>query len=85
MMTDVPGILTDRNDPNSLIPEITIDEAHKLYESGVISGGMIPKVDCCIEAIREGVSNVTIMDGRVPHSILMELLTDEGSGTMVTA
>ncbi len=84
MMTDVPGILTDRNDPASLIPEITIDEAHKLYESGVISGGMIPKVDCCIEALREGVHNVTIMDGRVPHSILMELLTDEGSGTMVT-
>ena len=85
MMTDVPGILTDRNDPKSLIPEITIEKAHELYESGVISGGMIPKVDCCIEAIREGVKNVTIMDGRVPHSILMELLTDEGSGTMVTA
>ena len=85
MMTDVPGILTDRNDPKSLIPEITIEQAHKLYESGVISGGMIPKVDCCIEAIREGVKNVTIMDGRVPHSILMELLPDEGSGTMVTA
>ena len=85
MMTDVPGILTDRNDPSTLIPEITIDQAHELYESGVISGGMIPKVDCCIEAIREGVKNVTIMDGRVPHSILMELLTDEGSGTMVTA
>ena len=85
MMTDVPGILTDRNDPSTLIPEISIAQAHALYESGVISGGMIPKVDCCIEAIREGVKNVTIMDGRVPHSILMELLTDEGSGTMVTA
>ncbi len=84
MMTDVPGILTDKDDPSSLIPEITVDEAHKLYESGVISGGMIPKVDCCIEALREGVKNVTIMDGRIPHSILMELLTDEGSGTMVT-
>ena len=85
MMTDVPGILTDRNDPSTLIPEITIEEAHKLYETGVISGGMIPKVDCCIDAIRQGVKNVTIMDGRIPHSILMELLTDEGSGTMVTA
>ena len=85
MMTDVPGILTDRNDSTTLIPEITIAEAHKLYEEGVISGGMIPKVDCCIEAIHEGVKNVTIMDGRVPHAILMELLTDEGSGTMVTA
>ena len=85
MMTDVPGILTNRDDPSTLIPEISIEEAYKLYEKGVISGGMIPKVDCCIEAIREGVTNVTIMDGRVPHSILMELLTDEGSGTMVTA
>ena len=85
MMTDVPGVLTDRNDPKSLIPELTVSEAKKLYETGVISGGMIPKIDCCIEAIREGVQNVTIMDGRVPHSILMELLTDEGSGTMITA
>lgn len=85
MMTDVPGILTDRNDPSTLIPEVTVAEAYKLYETGVVSGGMIPKVDCCIEAIREGVTNVTIMDGRIPHSILMELLTDEGSGTMVTA
>ena len=83
MMTDVPGILTDRNDPSTLIPEVTVAEAYKLYETGVVSGGMIPKVDCCIEAIREGVTNVTIMDGRIPHSILMELLTDEGAGTMV--
>ena len=84
MMTDIAGILRDKDDPSSLIPEITIAEANKLYEEGVISGGMIPKVDCCIEAIREGVKNVTILDGRVPHSILMELLTDEGAGTMVT-
>jgi uncharacterized protein (TIGR01319 family) len=67
-----------------LIPELTVSEAKKLYDSGIISGGMIPKVDCCIEAINEGVKNVVIMDGRVPHSILMELLTDEGAGTMVT-
>ena len=84
MMTDIAGILRDKDDPSSLIPEITIAEANKLHEEGVISGGMIPKVDCCIEAIREGVKNVTILDGRVPHSILMELLTDEGAGTMVT-
>ena len=84
MMTDIAGILRDKDDPSSLIPEITITEANKLHEEGVISGGMIPKVDCCIEAIREGVKNVTILDGRVPHSILMELLTDEGAGTMVT-
>ncbi len=83
MMTDIAGILRDKDDPSTLIPEITIEEAGKLYESGVISGGMIPKVDCCIEAIHKGVQNVIIMDGRVPHSILMELVTDEGAGTMV--
>lgn len=84
MMTDIAGILHDKDDPSTLIPEITIDDADKLYAEGVISGGMIPKVDCCIEAIHEGVSKVIIMDGRVPHSILMELLTNEGAGTMVT-
>ncbi|MBE6616921.1 MAG: acetylglutamate kinase [Ruminococcaceae bacterium] len=84
MMTDIAGILRDKDDPDTLIPEITIDEAAQLYKDGVISGGMIPKVDCCIEAIHKGVKNVIIMDGRVPHSILMELLTDEGAGTMVT-
>ena len=84
MMTDIAGILRDRNDPSSLIPEVTIEDAEKLRAEGIISGGMIPKVDCCIEAINEGVKNVIIMDGTVPHSILMELLTDEGSGTMVT-
>ena len=83
MMTDIAGLLRDVSDPDSLIPEITIPEARELYASGVISGGMIPKVDCCIEAIEHGVQNVVIMDGRVPHSILMELLTDEGAGTMV--
>ena len=61
-----------------------MDEAKKLREEGIIAGGMIPKVECCVEAIRSGVKNVVIMDGRIPHSILMELLTDEGAGTMVT-
>ena len=84
MMTDVAGLLRDKDDPSTLITEITIDEAEQLNREGVISGGMIPKVDCCIEAIHKGVRNVIIMDGRVPHSILMELLTDEGAGTMVT-
>ena len=84
MMTDIAGILRDKDDPSTLIPEITIDDAKKLYDEGVISGGMIPKVNCCIEAINKGVKNVIIMDGRVPHSILMELLTDEGAGTMVS-
>ena len=83
MMTDIAGILRDKDDPSTLIPEITVAQAKELYDEGVISGGMIPKVDCCIEALREGVKNVIIMDGRVPHSILMEILTDEGAGTMV--
>ena len=84
MMTDIVGLLRDKDDPSTLIPNVTISEARALEESGVISGGMIPKIECCIEAINEGVENVVIMDGRVPHSILMELLTDEGAGTMVT-
>ena len=84
MMTDIAGILENKDDPSTLIPKITVEEAKKLYDSGVISGGMIPKVDCCIEALEHGVNNVIIMDGRIPHSILMELLTDEGAGTMVT-
>lgn len=84
MMTDIAGVLTDKNDPSTLIPKLTVSEAKGLYESGIISGGMIPKVDCCIEAIERGVEKVIIMDGCVPHSILMELLTNEGAGTMVT-
>ena len=84
MMTDIAGILRDKDDPSTLIPKLTVSEAKALYDEGVISGGMIPKVDCCIEALDKGVENVIIMDGRVSHSILMELLTDEGAGTMVT-
>ena len=84
MMTDIVGLLRDKDDPTTLIPRVTIPEAEQLRLEGIISGGMIPKVDCCIEAINEGVKTVIIMDGRVPHSILMELLNDEGAGTMVT-
>ncbi|MBR7114187.1 MAG: acetylglutamate kinase [Firmicutes bacterium] len=84
MMTDIAGVLRDKDDPDTLLPEITLDEVPQLYAEGIISGGMIPKVECCVEAIHKGVQNVIIMDGRVPHSILMELLTDEGAGTMVT-
>ena len=85
MMTDIAGILRDPKDPATLIPEITVSEAEELKRSGVISGGMIPKAECCIKAIHEGVRKVIIMDGRVPHSILIELLTDEGAGTMFLA
>ncbi len=83
MMTDIAGVLKDKDDPSTLIPHVTIEEAEELKKQGVISGGMIPKIDCCIDAITHGVKNVVIMDGRVPHSILMEILTDEGAGTMV--
>ncbi len=83
LMTDIAGILKDKDDPSTLIPEISLSEADKLFESGVISSGMIPKVQCCVTAIKAGVKNVVIMDGRVPHSILMELLTNEGAGTLV--
>ena len=84
LMTDVPGLLRDKDDEKTLIPAVTIAETAKLKEEGVIAGGMLPKVKCCEDAISHGVKNVIIMDGRVPHSILMELLTDEGAGTMVT-
>ena len=83
MMTDIAGVLLDRNDPDTLIPEIALNELPSLYDRGIISGGMIPKVECCARALREGVKNVIIMDGRVPHAILTELLTDEGAGTMI--
>ncbi len=83
MMTDIAGILRDPKDPATLIPALTIPEATELFEQDIISGGMIPKVECCIDAIHMGVKKVIIMDGRVPHAILMELLTDEGAGTMV--
>ena len=83
MMTDIAGVLRNKNDPSTLIPELPIGEAIKLFEENVIAGGMIPKVECCIDAIHRGVERVIIMDGRVPHSILMEILTDEGAGTMV--
>jgi len=84
MMTDIAGVLRDKNDPATLIPEITLEELPALYDGGIISGGMIPKVECCAEALSRGVKNVVIMDGRVPHAILMELLTDEGAGTMIS-
>lgn len=82
-MTDIAGILRDKDDPSSLIASVTVSEAVTLFQEGVISGGMIPKVECCIDAITRGVHKVIILDGRVPHAILLEILTDEGAGTMV--
>ena len=84
-MTDVAGILRDKDDPDTLISKILTSEAPQLVEEGVISGGMIPKVECCIEAIEKGVKKVFIIDGRIPHAILIETLTDEGIGTMFVA
>ncbi|MBO5338186.1 MAG: acetylglutamate kinase [Clostridia bacterium] len=84
-MTDIEGILKDKHDPHSIIPEIDIKGCVELFESGIISGGMIPKVECCIDAIHKGVKKVTILDGRVPHALLIETLTNEGAGTMVVA
>ena len=82
-MTDIEGILRDKDDHTSIIPCIDLKEAEELFATGVISGGMIPKVECCIDAIRLGVQKVTIIDGRVPHALLIETLTNEGAGTMV--
>ncbi|MBO5262368.1 MAG: acetylglutamate kinase [Clostridia bacterium] len=82
-MTDIEGILRDKDDPHSVIQEIDIPGCYELFETGVIGGGMIPKVECCIDAIRKGVKKVTILDGRVPHALLIETLTNEGAGTMV--
>ena len=81
-MTDIAGILRDKDDPSTLIPKIYVSEAPQLIAEGIISGGMIPKIECCIEAIRRGVKKVFVIDGRIPHAILIETLTDEGLGTM---
>ena len=82
-MTDVPGIMLDPDDRDSLVHVADINDATELFRQGVIKGGMIPKVESCIEALLCGVHKVFILDGRVPHSILLEMLTDEGSGTMM--
>ncbi|MBE7100828.1 MAG: acetylglutamate kinase [Clostridiales bacterium] len=81
-MTDTVGLCYDKDDPSTLISKVYVSEAPKLIRDGVISGGMIPKINCCIESIRRGVHKVFIIDGRVPHAILIEILTDEGIGTM---
>ncbi len=84
-MTDIAGLLRDKDDPSTLMSRVSVSEVPQLIGEGIISGGMIPKIQCCVEAIRRGVNKVFIIDGRVPHSMLMELLTDAGLGTMFTA
>ena len=82
LLTDVCGLMRDPKDDSTLIPRLKVSEVPALIKEGVISGGMIPKVDCCVEAVRQGVERANIQDGRVPHSILVELLSDDGVGTM---
>ena len=82
LLTDVCGLMRDQKDDSTLIPRLKVSEVPALIKEGVISGGMIPKVDCCVEAVRQGVERANIQDGRVPHSILVELLSDDGVGTM---
>jgi len=82
LMTDICGLLRDKDDESSLIPAVQVSEVPMLKSSGIISGGMIPKIDCCVEAVRRGVRQTNVIDGRTPHAILMEMLTDEGYGTM---
>ena len=81
-LTDIEGLLEDVNDPSTLIPDVSIGQVPRMIKEGIISGGMIPKIDCCVEAIRRGVKQVAIIDGRVEHSILVELLSDKGIGTL---
>ncbi|MDR0900415.1 MAG: acetylglutamate kinase [Methanobrevibacter sp.] len=84
ILTDVPGVLKDQNDPNSLIKQIKIDEVDSLIEEGIISGGMIPKIETCVKAIGDGVKSAHIIDGRIEHSLLLEIFTTKGIGTMIT-
>lgn len=83
LMTDIVGLLEDKDDDSTLIPTINVSDVPYLKNKGIISGGMIPKIDCCVEAVRRGVKKTSIIDGRIPHSILIELLTNEGIGTQI--
>ena len=82
LMTDVRGLLRDKDDEDTLISVVNVSDVPRLKNEGIISGGMIPKIDCCVEAVRQGVERAHILDGRIPHSILIELFSDEGIGTM---
>ena len=82
LMTDIKGLLKDKDDESTLIPVVNVSEVPSLKKEGIISGGMIPKIECCVEAVRRGVKRAHIIDGRIPHSILIEMFSDEGVGTM---
>ena len=83
LVSNIPGLLKDKNDESTLLPEVSLSEIDLLKEEGIIAGGMIPKVDCCVDAIEKGVKKACIIDGRVPHSLLIEILSDDGIGTMI--
>lgn len=85
LLTDTPGILKDYHDPSTLLTKLDIQTARKLIDSGVVSGGMIPKVNCCVRSVAQGVRAAHILDGRLPHALLLEILTDEGIGSMIVA
>ena len=85
LLTDIKGLLEDKDDENTIIRTVGVSEVPYLKKQGIISGGMIPKIECCVEAVRRGVKQANIIDGRIPHSILIELLTDIGAGTMIVA
>lgn len=85
LLTDIKGLLEDKDDENTIIRTVGVSEVPYLKKQGIITGGMIPKIDCCVEAVRRGVKKTNIIDGRIPHSILIELLTDVGAGTMIIA
>ncbi len=85
LLTDTAGILRDYQDPSTLIPKVDIAEARKLIDDGIVSGGMIPKVNCCVRSLAQGVKAAHIIDGRVPHALLLEIFTDAGIGSMIVA
>jgi acetylglutamate kinase len=85
LLTDTPGILQDYKDPSTLITKLSIQQARELISQGVVAGGMIPKVTCCVRSLAQGVKAAHILDGRLPHSLLLEIFTDEGIGSMIVA
>ena len=84
LMTDIRGLLRDKDDESTLIPHVNVSEVPYMKKQGILSGGMIPKIDCCVEAVRRGVKQAVIIDGRIPHAILIEMLSDAGAGTLFT-
>ena len=85
LLTDTPGILRDYKDPSTLITKLDLQQTRKLIQEGIVSGGMIPKVNCCVRALAQGVRAAHIIDGRIPHALLLEIFTNEGIGSMIVS